>query len=266
MCKPTVPAHCSPKNNKASSIVQKNNKKKAMTSTTKKQVCFDDTRQVECFVSQVTPENCHQIWYQADELTLLQHELCAMIKAHRTSIKEGLLPNKVHWRGLEHYQDRRPRKKVRRTHSQQVVYFYKMLFHDDPTGLGMFASDQSLDCSDRARELGLRDEQEALRVYLEEANSKKSAVVKDDDDTSRSGDTEDMTDTSCSSCSSSSLDETSTHETGWAREEKSTQRDIVEVMEILVPTKPEKSREDTPSSPKKKGSFLRLGNLLPFFV
>jgi hypothetical protein len=124
------------------------------------------------FERDFTEEDVHHIWYNGEEFNAIKSEIYAMMRSvntcNRRLVQEYDVDDKYHWRGFEHVRQKRPRKEIRQRHASALLYFNRRMSGNDPTGLGSFAISSSRDCIERARQLAIMDESEAMAIYTED--------------------------------------------------------------------------------------------------
>jgi hypothetical protein len=136
------------------------------------------------FEKDFTEEDLRHIWYNGEEFHAIKSEIYAMMRSvntsHRRLVRECSgsssssssnldIDHKYHWRGFEHVRQKRPRKEIRQRHASDLIYFYHRMRGNDPTGLGVFAIRSSRDCMERAQQLAMMDECEAMAIYREDS-------------------------------------------------------------------------------------------------
>lgn len=120
-----------------------------------------------------------QIWYNIDELQDIKNEIYAMIRFANMRENRALNSNskvaeeidrildQYHWRGLDHIQNRRPRKDIRKRHARDTVHFRKFTHCTDPVQLAIYAANNTTGSRELARELAIADERDAFEIHGE---------------------------------------------------------------------------------------------------
>lgn len=116
------------------------------------------------FEKDFTEADCPAIWYNGEEFAAIKSEIFAMMRSFQFGCGDD---DGWHWRGFEHVQQKRPRKQIRRKHVEDLLYFQSVMNITDPDNLGLLANSNSRDSFQRARELGILDENEAMAIYNE---------------------------------------------------------------------------------------------------
>lgn len=119
------------------------------------------------FEKEFTEADHPAIWYTGEEFVAIKSSIYAMIRSVHNGCDDGSNVEGWHWRGFEHVRQRRPRKEIRKKHVKDLLYFQKVMGVMDPVDLGLLASSNSRDSSQRALDMGLLDQIEASEVYNE---------------------------------------------------------------------------------------------------
>jgi hypothetical protein len=144
------------------------------------------------FERDFTQEDVHHIWYNGEEFNAIKSEIYAMMRSvnpcNRRLVQEHDIDfdpdHQYHWRGFEHVRQKRPRKEIRQRHASALLYFNRRMRGKDPTGLGSFAMSSSSDCLERARQLAIMDESEAMAIYKEADDDETQSQTSTTDDSS----------------------------------------------------------------------------------
>ena len=145
---------------------------------------------IHVFEKDYSRDDHAQIWYNGDEFQAIKNEIYSMIRFANMRQSRALdggskvageidkILSQYHWRGLDHIQQKRPRKDIRKRHARDTVHFRKYTHCTDPDQLGIFAANNTKGSSQLARELALADEREAFEIHCEgsidETNSKEN--------------------------------------------------------------------------------------------
>jgi len=148
------------------------------SSSNRKRVRFGANTE-HVFEKTFTQEDMCNIWYTVDEFQAIKSEIYAMMRFAATRSKKTLLQDSHgwHWRGWEHVREKRPRKVIRKRHSEDVLYFHRVLKVRDSDGIAIYAENISRESSERARELAITDEAEAFEIYNDTLHDTLKAIA-----------------------------------------------------------------------------------------
>jgi len=140
-------------------------------------VTFAEDDRVEVFEKDYNHDDKRNIWYTAKECQNMKSEIYRMVKFANMQESQVLdsdsqiakdieeILSRWNWRGLDHLRRKQSRKEIRKLHARDLLHFTRFTKCSDPVQLGIFSANNSTGSVQRARQLGLLDEQEALEIY-----------------------------------------------------------------------------------------------------
>ncbi|CAB9500162.1 expressed unknown protein [Seminavis robusta] len=133
--------------------------------------------QIHFYDKECDEETIRQSWYNHQEYAAIKEgsfSIMREMKRRMAQCGHDYCPQEDYpedhqwtWRGFEYVLQRYPRKHMRLTHSDNVLHFQQVLERSCPTALADYTANSSSACGsgDRARQLGINDQQTALEIY-----------------------------------------------------------------------------------------------------
>ena len=154
----------------------------------KRRVSFG-TDIVHVFEKDYSRRDHAEIWYNFDELQDIKSEIYAIIRfanmrQNRALNSKSMVTEEIdkildqyHWRGLDHIQNRRPRKDIRKRHARDTVNFRKYTHCTDPVQLAIYAANNTKGSCQIARELAIADERDAFVIHGRDTTIKEQVPI-----------------------------------------------------------------------------------------